>query len=61
MDGLRTDDRISDGKVRRVASGLAGASRLGELGLHGFQTQMRGYLRRFKGKLRKAKGTTAAA
>ena len=40
---------------------LAGAFRLGVFGLQRSQTQMGGYLRRMKGKLGKAEGTTAAA
>ncbi len=64
--GLCPDNRISGGKVlkaktRKVKSRLAGAFRLGVFGLQKSQTQMGGYLRRMKGKLGKAEGTTAAA
>jgi len=64
--GLCPDNRISGGKVlkaktRKVKSRLAGAFRLGVFGLQRSQTQMGGYLRRMKGKLGKAEGTTAAA
>jgi transposase len=64
--GLCPDNRISGGKVlkaktRKVPSGLAGAFRLGVFGLQRSKTQMGGYLRRMKGKLGKAEGTTAAA
>mgnify|MGYP003471960890 CR=1 FL=1 len=64
--GLCPDNRISGGKVlkaktRKVQSRLAGAFRLGVFGLQRSQTQMGGYLRRMKGKLGKAEGTTAAA
>ncbi len=64
--GLCPDNRISGGKVlkaktRKVQSRLAAAFRLGVFGLQRSQTQMGGYLRRMKGKLGKAEGTTAAA
>jgi transposase len=64
--GLCPDNRISGGKVlkaktRKVQSRLANAFRLGVFGLQQSQTQMGGYLRRMKGKLGKAEGTTAAA
>ena len=64
--GLCPDNRISGGQVlkaktRKVQSRLAGAFRLGVFGLQRSQTQMGGYLRRMKGKLGKAEGTTAAA
>lgn len=64
--GLCPDNRISGGKVlkartRKVPSRLAAAFRLGVFGLQRSQTQMGGYLRRMKGKLGKAEGTTAAA
>ncbi|MEO5716887.1 MAG: IS110 family transposase [Luteolibacter sp.] len=64
--GLCPDNRISGGKVLKaktpkVQSRLAGAFRLGAFGLQKSQTQMGGYLRRMKGKLGKAEGTTAAA
>lgn len=64
--GLCPDNRISGGKVlkaktRKVQSRLAGAFRLGVFGLQKSQTQMGCYLRRMKGKLGKAEGTTAAA
>ncbi len=64
--GLCPDNRISGGKVlkaktRKVPSRLAGAFRLGVFGLNKSQTQMGGYVRRMKGKLGKAEGTTAAA
>ena len=64
--GLYPDNRISGGKVlkaktRKVKSRLAGAFRLGVFVLQRSQTQMGGYLRRMKGKLGKAEGTTAAA
>jgi hypothetical protein len=63
--GLCPDNRISGGKVlkaktRKVKSRLAGAFRLGVFGLQRSQTKMGGYLRRMKGKLGKAEGTTAA-
>ena len=63
--GLCPDNRISGGKVlkaktRKVKSRLAGAFRLGVFGLQRSQTEMGGYLRRIKGKLGKADGTTAA-
>lgn len=64
--GLCPDNRISGGKVlkaktRKVVSRLAIALRLGVFGLQRSQTQMGGYMRRMKGKLGKAEGTTAAA
>jgi transposase len=64
--GLCPDNRISGGKVlkaktRKVDSRLAAAFRLGVFGLQRSQTEMGGYLRRMKGKLGKAEGTTAAA
>lgn len=64
--GLCPDNRISGGRVlkaktRKVQSRLAGAFRLGVFGLQRSQTQMGGYLRRMKGRLGKAEGTTAAA
>lgn len=64
--GLCPDNRISGGKVlkaktRKVQSRLAAAFRLGVFGLQRSQTQMGEYLRRMKGKLGKAEGTTAAA
>ena len=64
--GLCPDNRISGGKVlkakiRKVVSRLAGAFRLGAFGLQRSPSQMGGYLRRMKGKLGKAEGTTAAA
>jgi transposase len=64
--GLCPDNRISGGKLlkaktRKVKSRLAGAFRLGAFGLQKSQSQMGGYLRRMKGKLGKAEGTTAAA
>ena len=64
--GLCPDNRISGGKVlkaktRKVDSRLAGAFRLGVFGLQRSQSLMGGYLRRMKGKLGKAEGTTAAA
>ena len=64
--GLCPDNRISGGKVlkaktRKVKSRLAGAFRLGAFGLQRSQTEMGAYLRRMKGKLGKAEGTTATA
>ncbi len=64
--GLCPDNRISGGrllkaKTRKVKSRLAGALRLGVFGLQKSQTAMGGYLRRMKGRLGKAEGTTAAA
>ena len=64
--GLCPDNRISGGKVlkaktRSVKNRLAGAFRLGVFGLQKSQTPMGGYVRRMKGKLGKAEGTTAAA
>lgn len=54
-------NRRRQAKTRKVQSRLAGAFRLGVFGLQKSQSQMGGYLRRMKGKLGKAEGTTAAA
>jgi transposase len=64
--GLCPDNRISGGRIlkartRDVKSRLATAMRLGVFGLQKSRTQMGAYLRRMKGKLGKAEGTTAAA
>ncbi len=44
-----------------MTSRLAGAFRLGVCGLQKSQSEMGGYVRRMKGRLGKAEGTTAAA
>jgi transposase len=64
--GLCPDNRISGGKVlksktRKVKCRLALALRLGVFGLQKSESRMGAYLRRMKGKLGKAEGTTAAA
>jgi transposase len=64
--GLCPDNRISGGKVlkartRKVNSRLACAMRLGVFGLQRSDTRLGAYMRRMKGKLGKAEGTTAAA
>jgi transposase len=64
--GLCPDNRVSGGKVlkaktRKVPSRLARAMRLAAFGLQRSETEMGQLLRRFKGKLGKAEGTTATA
>lgn len=64
--GLCPDNRVSGGKVlkartRKVPSRLARAMRLAAFGLQRSDNPMGQLLRRFKGKLGKAEGTTATA
>ena len=64
--GLCPDNRVSGGKVlkaktRKVPSRLARALRLAAFGLQRSETELGQMLRRFKGKLGKAEGTTAVA
>lgn len=64
--GLCPDNRVSGGKVlkaktRKVPSRLARALRMAAFGLQRTESQMGQLLRRFKGKLGKAEGTTATA
>lgn len=64
--GLCPDNRVSGGKVlkartRKVPSRLARAMRLAAFGLHKSDNPMGQLLRRFKGRLGKAEGTTATA
>jgi len=64
--GLCPDNRVSGGKVlkartRKVPSRLARAMRLAAFGLQRSDDPMGQMLRRFKGKLGKAEGTTATA
>jgi len=64
--GLCPDNRVSGGKVlkartRKVPSRLARAMRLAAFGLQRSDNAMGQLLRRFKGRLGKAEGTTAAA
>lgn len=64
--GLCPDNRVSGGKVlkartRKVPSRLARALRLAAFGLQRSDDPMGQMLRRFKGKLGKAEGTTATA